>query len=248
MGKNWIVALGDSFTYGDELPDDDLARGNQHLRAVIKTARSYRKFNDIPIEVFEQRNKYIKLMCDEGLDYKSFCNSYTYINKACVTERIGCRNLAVNGRSVDHILIDLIDYFEYNQPSGEIFVIGTGLNYRHTKFDQNKKEYASDNWRFMANEAFGSGNDDFFDYVYEYFSNQEYHEIMYQSAVDEMRYILESHNTPYYIFNVKERLDQITSEHKLGRCAFGHNDQQAHQILSDEIALKIREIREQLND
>jgi len=251
MTKNWIVAFGDSFTYGDELPDDDLAIENHHLRKTLTLARSYTRYANIPHQLFDQRNEHIRLMWrNDGLDYQGLCNSYSYINRACVQERIGCRNLAAPGRSFEHILIDLIKYFEFNEPSGELFVIGTGLTRRHTVFNEGTDEYQSINYRFMFDLYNNAANidkidDEFINYMVEYTNNTKYHEYMHDAVTGEIKNLLERKGRPYYLFDVKKRLDQITDEHKLDRCAFGHNDKQAHVILAEEMIPIIQELRAQ---
>lgn len=231
---NWIVAFGDSFTYGDELPDELIAIGNHDFGKIIK--RAIKEYPDMKEKTYSERNLWLNV---NRSDYNQLCNDMSYINLTSCRLDIGSINHAFKGRSLQNILIDIINYFKHNTPSGEIFVVGVGVWPRQTRYEQPKDKYCSENWRFLINLE-NTHNDNLIDFAVENLLDMEYQTYLTDSIVKKISSIFEEKNVPYYVFDVQQKLNEITDKYSIPRCAFGHPGPLAHDILSGELANELK--------
>jgi len=235
--KPWIIGFGDSFTYGDELPDQDLARGDHHFDKILKKAR--REYPEMKADTFMARRQWI--VQHRNHDYSQLCNDYSYLNKACVAAKIGLRNFAKPGQSIDHILCAIIEYFEYNNPPQlEVAVVGTGVGFRHTVWWESEEKFKSQNWWHNIRLAeMSEEHQDITDELIREFLEPSYNNFLFESSCNHIRRLFDRFEVPLIMFDAKARLDDITDHYRIERCAFGHPGPEAHDILAIEIQEKI---------
>jgi hypothetical protein len=234
--SKWIVAFGDSFTYGDELPDDLLASGNIWFDKILKKAR--KQWPHVTNRIYAERNQWIR---DNVSDYDRLCHDMSYVNSTAFKLGIGSENRAGKGKSIQNMLIDIIEYFEYREPSNEIFVVGLGLGSRQTRFDSIEEQYRSENWRFLidVSNPQPSATEE---YIFDNFLNTDHQNLIFEVCARKIKHILATKGVPHYIFDANKRLEEITVNYNIKRCAYGHPGPEAHNILSEQVAEEVNKL------
>lgn len=234
---NTLVAFGDSFTHGDELPDDDLAKSNPDLATALLNARLESPY--FKKETFDLRNKEIRRLNNNVIDYRKMCNQLSYIGQLSDMLMMPYENHAIQGQSIQAMFMHLLEYIEYYGTNGKIFIIATGMSARQTIYLEETDYFKGINWRFLV-DVFGTGKDEDTDYILENVLEEKSQALLFQSYVSQINKLLERKKAKYILISAKDELDRITITHKISRCAFGHPSTDAHKIFAQELEPKIK--------